>query len=150
MTVSPPRGWCDMAQVELLLDTNVVVDYLNEREPFYEKARLLMIGGRVGEFELWVSSSQVTDLVYILSNGGRASEMDAAMGQLRGLRTFVNVFAASEREVDLMLAASWHDPETTSFTKRPALRADASSHATSSISPRASFPSWTATSSSNG
>lgn len=41
MTVSPPRGWCDMAQVELLLDTNVVVDYLNEREPFYEKARLL-------------------------------------------------------------------------------------------------------------
>ena len=50
-----------MAQVELLLDTNVVVDYLNEREPFYEKARLLMIGGRVGEFELWVSSSQVTD-----------------------------------------------------------------------------------------
>ena len=60
-----------MAQVELLLDTNVVVDYLNEREPFYEKARLLMIGGRVGEFELWVSSSQVTDLVYILSNGGR-------------------------------------------------------------------------------
>lgn len=85
-----------MAQAKLLLDTNVVVDYLNEREPFYEKARLLMIGGRVGEFELWVSSSQVTDLVYILSNGGRASEMDAAMGQLRGLRTFVNVFAASE------------------------------------------------------
>lgn len=100
-----------MAQAKLLLDTNVVVDYLNECEPFYEKARLLMIGGRVGEFELWISSSQVTDLVYILSNGGRTSEMDAVMGQLRGLRTFVNVFAASEREVDLMLATSWHDPE---------------------------------------
>ena len=100
-----------MAQAKLLLDTNVVVDYLNEREPFYEKARLLMIGGRVGEFELWISSSQVTDLVYILSNGGRTSEMEVVMGQLRGLRTFVNVFAASEREVDLMLAASWHDPE---------------------------------------
>lgn len=100
-----------MAQAKLLLDTNVVVDYLNEREPFYEKARLLMIGGRVGEFELWISSSQVTDLVYILSNGGRASEMEAVMGRLRGLRTFVNVFAASEREIDLMLAASWRDPE---------------------------------------
>ena len=99
-----------MAQVKLLLDTNVVIDYLHEREPFYEKARLLMIGGRVGEFELWISSSQVTDLVYILSNGGRISEMAAVMDQLRGLRTFVNVFAASEREVDLMLAASWRDP----------------------------------------
>lgn len=37
-----------MAQSKLLLDTNVVIDYLNEREPYYEKARLLMIGGRVG------------------------------------------------------------------------------------------------------
>ncbi|MFR7404005.1 MAG: type II toxin-antitoxin system VapC family toxin [Coriobacteriaceae bacterium] len=104
------KGLCDMAQSSCS-DTNVVIDYLNEREPYYEKARLLMIGGRVGEFELWISSSQVTDLVYILSNGGRTSEMDVVMGQLRGLRTFVNVFAASEREVDLMLAASWHDPE---------------------------------------
>ena len=104
-----------MAQAKLLLDTNVVVDYLNEREPFYEKARLLMIGGRVGEFELWISSSQVTALVYILSNGGRASEMDAVMGQLRGLRTFVNVFAAS-----------WHDPEGyLLYEIALALRADA-------------------------
>lgn len=115
-----------MAQAKLLLDTNVVVDYLNEREPFYEKARLLMIGGRVGEFELWISSSQVTDLMYILSNGGRTSEMDAVMGQLRGLRTFVNVFAASEREVDLMLATSWHDPEDyLLYEIALALRADA-------------------------
>lgn len=111
MTVSPPRGWCDMAQSKLLLDTNVVIDYLNEREPFYEKARLLMIGGRVGKFELWVSSSQVTDLVYILSNGGRASEMEDTLRRLRGLRTFVNVFPTGDREIDLMLAAAWRDPE---------------------------------------
>lgn len=100
-----------MAQAKLLLDTNVVIDYLNEREPFYEKARLLMIGGRVGEFELWVSSSQVTDLVYILSNGGRASEMEDTLRRLRGLRTFVNVFPTGDREIDLMLAAAWRDPE---------------------------------------
>lgn len=88
-----------MAQAKLLLDTNVVVDYLNEREPFYEKARLLMIGGRVGEFELWISSSQVTALVYILSNGGRASEMDAVMGQFGGLR-HLRQRVRSEREGD--------------------------------------------------
>lgn len=115
-----------MAQAKLLLDANVVIDYLNEREPFYEKARLLMIGGRVGEFELWISSSQVTDLVYILSNGGRASEMDVVMGQMRGLRTFVSVFAASEREIDPMLAASWRDPEDyLLYEIALALRADA-------------------------
>ena len=48
-----------MAQAKLLLDTNIVIDYLNEREPYYQKARLLMIAGRVGEFDLWMSSSQI-------------------------------------------------------------------------------------------
>ena len=56
-----------MARMKLLLDTNVVIDYLHEREPYYEKARLLMTAGRVGEFSLWITSSQVTDLIYILS-----------------------------------------------------------------------------------
>lgn len=52
--------------------------------------------------------------------------MDVVMGQLRGLRTFVNVFAASESEVDLMLAASWHDPEDyLLYEIALALRADA-------------------------
>ena len=41
-----------MAQAKLLLDTNIVIDYLNEREPYYQKARLLMIAGRVGELDL--------------------------------------------------------------------------------------------------
>ena len=45
---------------------------------------------------------------------------------MRGLRTFVNVFAASEREVDLMLATSWHDPEDyLLYEIALALRADA-------------------------
>lgn len=100
-----------MAQVKLLLDTNILIDFLNERDPFYEKARLLMIGGRVGEFELWIASSQVTDLIYILSDGGQRSQMEDVQKRLRELRTFVNVFPVSDREIDLMLAAAWKDPE---------------------------------------
>lgn len=100
-----------MAEAKLLIDTNIAIDFLNERDPFYEKARLLMICGRVGEFELWMSSSQITDLVYVLSNGGKTSEMGKVMERLRGFRTFVNVFPVSDREIDLMLAAAWSDPE---------------------------------------
>ena len=65
-----------MARMKLLLDTNVVIDYLHEREPYYEKARLLMTAGRVGEFSLWITSSQVTDLIYILSEGTAARAAD--------------------------------------------------------------------------
>lgn len=65
----------------------------------------------VGDFDLWISSSQMTDLVYILSNGGKASEMPKVLETLRGVRQFVNVYAPGEVEIDKMLLTSWQDPE---------------------------------------
>lgn len=115
-----------MARLKLLLDTNIVIDYLNRRAPFYEKARLLMIAGRVGEFELWITSSQVTDLMYILSDGGRRERACDVREQLRGLRTFVNVYAVSDSEIDRMLASTWKDPEDAlMFEAALSMRADA-------------------------
>ena len=99
------------ARHTLLLDTNVVIDYLDEREPFCEKARLLMIAGRVGEFDLWITTSQMTDLVYILSEGGATGRMPRALERLRALLSFVNVYAATDRDIDRMLATAWRDPE---------------------------------------
>lgn len=112
--------------MKLLLDTNVVVDYLHEREPYYRKARLLMTMGRVREFDLWITSSQVTDLIYILSEGGLRTLLPHVLEQLRGLRTFVNVYAVSDQEIDRMLAASWKDPEDSLiFESALKMRADA-------------------------
>lgn len=70
-----------------------------------------MIAGRVGEFDLWMSSSQITDLIYILSEGGAQSLIPLVLERLRGLRTFVNIHPASDSEIDRMLASSWKDPE---------------------------------------
>ena len=82
--------------------------------------------GRVGEFSLWITSSQVTDLIYILSEGGKRSLLSHVLEQLRGMRTFVNVHAVSDREVDRMLAASWKDPEDSLiFESALEMRADA-------------------------
>ncbi len=57
-------------------------------------------------FDLWITSSQVTDLIYILSEAGSRKLLPRVLEQLRGLRTFVNVHAVSDREVDRILAAS--------------------------------------------
>ena len=85
-----------------------------------------MTAGRVGEFDLWITSSQVTDLIYILSEGGKRSLLSRVLEQLRGMRTFVNVHAVSDREVDRMLAASWKDPEDSLiFESALEMRADA-------------------------
>ena len=115
-----------MARAKLLVDTNVLIDYLSMREPFYDEARLLMIVGRVGDFALWMTSSQVTDLIYILSDGGKQSLMPSVLERLRGLRTFVEVFAVGGAEVDRMLASAWKDPEDAlMFESALSLKADA-------------------------
>ena len=55
----------------ILVDTSVLIDYMSMRKPYYEKARLLMLLGSVGEFDLWFSSLQATDLFYVLTDGGK-------------------------------------------------------------------------------
>ncbi len=100
-----------MQKPKLFLDTNTIIDYLDEREPFYEGARLLMICGRLAELELWMTGSQATDLVYILSEGGKPSRIARVLSRLRALRAFVNVWPTGPNEVDATLSATWDDPE---------------------------------------
>ena len=100
-----------MACAKVVLDTNILIDFLNEREPFYRPTRLLMIGGRAGEFDLWITTSQFTDLVYILSEGGKPALIPSTLERLRGVRTFVNVYQVTDRDIDQMLVTSWADPE---------------------------------------
>ena len=100
-----------MARKKLLLDSNIVIDFINHREPFFDDAKLLMICGRVGEFSLWIASSQVTDLIYILTDGGKKNKIPEILEALRSLRTFINVYAVTDTDVDKMLANSWSDPE---------------------------------------
>lgn len=97
--------------MRLLLDTNIVIDFLNKREPYYDAARLLMLCGKVGEFELWIASNQITDIIYIATDGGRKDLWVAVSSQLQALRSFVKVFATSDKEIDRMLASKWEDPE---------------------------------------
>ena len=100
-----------MVKLKLVVDTNIIIDFLNRREPFFEDARKLLLCGRVGEFDLMITSSQVTDLIYILSDGGRSSRILSAQESLRGLRTFMRVLTIDETDIETMLMSSWNDPE---------------------------------------
>lgn len=100
-----------MPQQKLLLDTNVILDWLDQREPFHKDARLLMICGRVGEFSLWITSSQVTDLIFVFTGSGKKSRVPKTLEKLSAMRAFVNVQAVTDADIDKMLASSWSDPE---------------------------------------
>ena len=100
-----------MVRKRLLLDTNIVIDALARRKPFCESAGKLLILGKLGEFKLYISSSQITDVFYVLSGGGEKTEAPAAKERLRSLREGVDVSALSGEDIGTALASTWPDFE---------------------------------------
>ncbi len=97
--------------MRLLVDTNILVDHLLDRRPFSEPASLLIALGRLREFELWMSASQITDVFYILSDGGKAARALMVRAALRRMREAVRVCALLESDVDATLDSPWDDFE---------------------------------------
>lgn len=52
----------------ILVDTNVILDLLAEREPFYEASRMLFTNADKGEIHLVVSSLSLVNVHYILES----------------------------------------------------------------------------------
>lgn len=52
--------------MNILLDTCVVLDYLQGREPFFDDALELMISAARGECKVFITASSMTDIFYII------------------------------------------------------------------------------------
>ena len=81
--------------MKLLLDSNVIIDYLACREPFYCSAEKLMLLGKTGDHELWVSTAQANDIFYILTDG-KKSNAKILKVKLRKLASIVRFCGVSE------------------------------------------------------
>lgn len=97
--------------MRLVLDTNILIDFVVEREPYAEAAQLLMLLGYLQEFELWIGTSQITDLIYVLTDGGKASQASAAQNIMRNLKKMIHVYASDEEDYDFVANCSWGDLE---------------------------------------
>ena len=76
-----------------VVDTNVLIDYLVERKPFNAKAELLMALGYINEFELWIGTSQVSDIVYVITDGGKPSLSEYAQDTMTALKKMLHIYA---------------------------------------------------------
>lgn len=97
--------------MRLVLDTNILIDIAIGREPYVESALKLIELGYLGEFELWMGSSQVTDLIYVITEGGKSSLVDQARRTLSLLRKSIHVYATSESDYDAVVESTWLDLE---------------------------------------
>ncbi len=97
--------------MNLLLDTNIVVDVLRRREFDYRESRLLLALGKLHEFELWISPSQLSDLFYVLTAGGKKRLARAVGEELSALLSFVHVCTLGHEEARAALTCGFYDLE---------------------------------------
>ena len=94
--------------MNVLVDTNVYIDYLGQKAPFCEAATLVCAAGYFGDAKLWVPAQSVIDAFYVL---GKYVSTDALH---EAIENSLNVFSPVDLTAqDLLRAArlKWNDFE---------------------------------------
>lgn len=94
-----------------VVDTNILIDYLCKREPYDKPAILLMALGAIDEVELWIGTSQITDLLYVITDGGKKGRAKYGRDTMRSLRKMLHVHATDDEDWDRVAQSTFTDLE---------------------------------------
>ncbi|HPX47173.1 MAG TPA: PIN domain-containing protein [Treponemataceae bacterium] len=92
----------------VFIDSDVILDLLCKREPFYPDAAELFTLGDLGTIELVTTSVVFANVFYILR---KALGIDKAKELLRKLRILVGIVPVCEKTVDLAVNSKFSDFE---------------------------------------
>ena len=99
----------DWGNMKLLIDTNVILDVLLRREPFFKAAAEVLDLTQRGDVREYVSASAITDIYYIAKR--QMKDHAAVKDLLKRLLMVVSVAAVSEQEIQNALSLAWADFE---------------------------------------
>lgn len=94
--------------MKLLLDTNVLVDYLGARRPFCDQWELINALQMTGYAELWASAESYTDAFCLLR---RAAGSEKLQDMFLESLSFVRVCSVDEGDIRKAAERSWPDFE---------------------------------------
>ena len=93
---------------KVFVDTDIVLDLLGNREPFYSHSAQLFSEADKGKIRIHVSSLTFSNLNYILS---RQYSVDQARKKLLKFKTLVTVLSVTDKVVELALSSDFKDFE---------------------------------------
>ena len=93
---------------KLLIDTNIIIDLLAKREPFYQEAQELFTLADEKSLSLFISALSFANTHYILA---RHLKADAARKILIKFKTLVEVLPFDDKVLELALASDFNDLE---------------------------------------
>lgn len=91
--------------MNLLIDTNVILDVLLNREPFSREAYEVLRLAQREDIQEFVSASAITDIYYIINRNLKDKEQTRKL--LQNLLTIVSVAAVTESEIRTALGGEW-------------------------------------------
>jgi predicted nucleic acid-binding protein len=94
--------------VNVLIDTNILIDVTQERAPFLLQSEQVMILAAQGRLNAYISASTVSDVYYLTR---RANGHEWTIDFLRNLFTFCQIATVDRRVIQQALASDWSDFE---------------------------------------
>jgi predicted nucleic acid-binding protein len=93
---------------KLFLDTNVVVDLLGEREPFYDSVAKITTLADKGKIKIIVSALTYSTVYYLLS---RFEEKEVVKEKIRKFKVIADTSDLSDKVIDKALSSRFRDFE---------------------------------------
>lgn len=95
--------------MKVLLDSNVVLDYLGANQNFTDEAeKVFDLAARRKDIKL-VSSSAITDILYVLRRA--VKDREAVRRKYESFRKKISILSVTERDIDTAFARNWRDFE---------------------------------------
>jgi len=90
------------------LDTNILLDFLGNRQPFGKYALQILNKGRLKEWELWTSDNSITTSYYII--GREIGEKNARI-KIGKLLNYIEIQPVGKSELQTALISKFKDFE---------------------------------------
>lgn len=97
-----------MKRDKVFVDTNIILDWLGKREPFFEYAKELFTRSENKDIEVLISTMSYISTEYILRKKLGEEKTRRA---LTGIRAISKVCTSGEKEIDLALVSNKKDFE---------------------------------------
>lgn len=95
--------------MKLLIDTNIVIDVLLKREPFYKLSLEVLNLAKREDVQEYISASAITDIYYLSYRQLKNKELVRRL--IKELLTVVSVASVSEQEILKAMELEWLDFE---------------------------------------
>lgn len=91
-----------------MIDLNVILDVLQERNPFYETSAALLAAAETGHIQGYIAAHSVTTLFYLIQKGKSSSE---ARATITNLLQFLKIGPVDQITIEQALNLDYRDFE---------------------------------------